>query len=398
MVAETAAGTGMCVIPVGGGTKLHLGNRPAAPAIAIRTSRLRGIVEYEPDNMSVSVLAGTPLAEVQALLATHRQFIPIDPPNPERATIGGLISCNASGPLRCRYGTIRDILLGVKLVHADGICTKAGGKLVKNVTGYDMCKLYTGALGTLGILTEATFKLMPLPDAVATIVLGFDSIHDAMEMAHALLREDLLPEALEVWNAAALARTGAGPVRTPWVLMLRIGDVPPALEWQAGRAVDIAAAKSAPVLMRLETADSGEFWRRAAQAREQEIPEPDALVKCPVLHRSMAETAHHMQDMARSLKAEIEIYTHAATFVLYGRLIWHEGIPGADLLRARLTELRSYCAALGGHMVAEKIQPEVKSGFDVWGYDAPALEIMRRVKRQFDPKGILNSGRFVGGI
>src|SRR5262245_16510821 len=147
-----AGAAGASMIPVGGGTKLHLGNPPREARVALHTRALSGIVEYEPDNMTVSVRAGTPLEEVQSTLARSRQFLAIDPPYPTRATAGGVAAANANGPLRFRYGTLRDMLIGVKVCHADGTVTKAGGKLVKNVTGYDMCKLYTGSLGPLGVL------------------------------------------------------------------------------------------------------------------------------------------------------------------------------------------------------------------------------------------------------
>ncbi len=396
--AAQAFSEGTVMLPVGGGTKLQLGNLAPRDAVAIRTSGLRGIAEYEPDNMTVSVRAGTPLAEVQEVLAAQRQFIPLDPPHPERATLGGLISCNTSGPLRFRYGTLRDFLLGVRIVHADGTETKAGGKLVKNVTGYDMCKLYTGALGTLGILTEATLKVMPRPEQVATIVLGHDSLRAALDTARALLRADLMPEAMEAWNSAAFSRTAPGGATAPWALMLRIGDAAPAVQWQADRAVEIAAADSSGVLLRLGAQESDPFWQRAAGAREAAAPGEEVRVKCSVPHRSAAEAAQRMQELAESLQARLEVYCHAGTYVLYGRYLWEEGSPDSDALKAGLVGLRRFCAAFGGHMVVEKIRPEAKTGFDVWGYEAPALEIMRRIKREFDPKALLNRGRFVGGI
>ncbi len=396
--AARAFSAGTVMLPVGGGTKLHLGNLAPRGAVAIRTSGLRGIAEYEPDNMTVSVRAGTPLAEVQEVLAGQGQFIPLDPPDPKRATLGGLVSCNTSGPLRFRYGTMRDFLLGVRVVHADGTETKAGGKLVKNVTGYDMCKLYTGALGTLGIVAEATLKVMPLTEDATTVVLGCDTFGAALETAQSLLRADLLPEALEAWNGAAFSRTASGRAAAPWVLMIRLGDTSPAVRWQAGRALEIAAAGSRAVLLELGAQESRLFWQGAAGAREAPAGGQEARVKCSVVHRAAADVAQRMQEMADSLRARLEVYCHAGTYVLYGRYLWEDGAPASDALRAGLAVLRRRCAGSGGHMVVETVRPEVKAGFDVWGYDAPALEIMRRIKREFDPQALLNRGRFVGGI
>jgi glycolate oxidase FAD binding subunit len=385
------------MVPVGGESKLHLGNPPLSPGLAVRTCKLRGVVEYEPDNMTVSVLAGTTLKELQDTLSANRQFLPLDPPHPERATAGGLVSCNTSGPIRFRYGTVRDFLLGAKIVHADGTATKAGGKLVKNVTGYDMCKLYTGALGTLGILTELTFKVQPQPEAVATAFIAYPSMVAALEATQVFLKSDLLPDAMEIWSAAAAA--SVVPDGAPaWTMMLRFGEVAPAVDWQVHRVRELAPARGGEVFRVIETAESEEFWHAAASQRGVEEGE-DALVKCSVLYQSTAATASVMEQMAEKLGAQVRIYCHGGNYVLYGRYSWSGNAPpGAEDLRQALRELRRHCTACNGHMVVEKVRHSVKEGFDVWGYEAPALEIMRRIKREFDPMRLLNPGRFVGGI
>jgi glycolate oxidase FAD binding subunit len=386
------------MIPVGGGTKLHLGNLVRTTPLAIRTDGLQGILEYEPDNMTVSVAAGTSLQELQTALTAHRQFLPLDPPDPELSTVGGVVACNSSGPIRFRYGTVRDLLIGVRIVHADGTATKAGGKLVKNVTGYDMCKLYTGSLGTLGILTELTFKVQPQPEAVATALLGYPSIGAALEATQVFLKADLVPDAMEAWNDAAFRRLGVGPAAAPWVLMLRFGEVAPAVEWQLKRLQEVAPAGKGELLRLIETAESETFWRGAASARELPDVGEEALVKCSVLYQSTAATAALMQQTAEQLGAQIEIFCHAGTYILYGRYSWKEGIADRAELQRAFTSLRQHCVACGGHTVVEKIHAEAKKGFDVWGYQASSLELMRRIKREFDPKGLLNPGRFVGGI
>src|SRR6058998_870669 len=232
-----ASDSGTTMIPVGGGTKLLLGNSPRSAQLAIRTGNLKGIVEYEPDNMTVSALAGTTLHQLQDILKNSNQFLPLDPPHASRATLGGIVACNSSGPIRFRYGTVRDMLIGVKIVHADGTPTKAGGKLVKNVTGYDMCKLYTGSLGTLGILSELTFKVQPRPDSMATVFLAYPSITLALEATQLFIKSDLLPDAMETWNREALLPLSdfSSSTQSPWVLMIRFGEVEPAVRWQLER-------------------------------------------------------------------------------------------------------------------------------------------------------------------
>jgi len=398
-VMRQAWESGTSMIPVGGATKLHLGNPPRSAGLAINTCRLRGISEYEPDNLTVSVLAGTPLDELQSVLKNHGQFLPLDPPSPQSATVGGLVACNTSGPLRFRYGTLRDLLIGIRIVHADGTPTKAGGKLVKNVSGYDMCKLYAGSLGTLGILAELTFKLMPRPEAWGTIILGYASAENAFGSGQAVLKQKLIPDSIEAWNGEALRAAAGIQDCTPWVLMIRFGEVRPAVEWQLHRVEEIARSTGADILHVLDTTDSERFWRRASAARAPVAGESDMLVRCSVLYRSSAAIAGHMEELGRSLGARTHLFCHAGDSVLYGQYCWdHSAARSPREVQDRLKNLREHCSTSGGHCVIERAHRDIKSGLDVWGYQAPALKVMRRIKEEFDPKSLLNPGRFVGGI
>ncbi len=400
-VMKDAYDGGITMIPVGGGTKLHLGNIPRSAQLAIRTTRLNGIVEYEPDNMTVSVLAGTPLQELQNVLRGSNQFLPLDPPHASQATLGGIVACNSSGPIRFRYGTVRDMLIGVKIVHADGTATKAGGKLVKNVTGYDMCKLYIGSLGTLGILSELTFKVQPRSDCLASVFLAYSSIAAALEATQLVLKSELLPDGLEVWNREALQPMSEflSQSEAPWVLMIRFGEVEAATRWQVEKLKEVAPCSGGEILDILSTEQSQQVWERASSARETPDSREEVSVKCSVLYRSTPETARLMLELGGRLGARTLLYCHAGNYVLYARYLWENGARrSANELHEAILDLRRYCQAEGGHTIVEKIRPEAKNAFDVWGYEAPALEIMRRIKQEFDPKGLMNPGRFVGGI
>ena len=389
------------MLAVGGASRLHLGNTPRSADVAVRTSGLQGVVEYEPDNMTVSVLAGTPLRQLQDTLRQGGQFLPLDPPLPDRSTVGGIVACNMSGPIRFRYGTVRDMLIGVKIVHADGTMTKAGGKLVKNVTGYDMCKLYTGSLGTLGILSELTLKVQPLPKTVETAFLRYPTFEKAMESTQHFLRSELLPDAIEAWNPEGARSIPGAPVggNDSWILSLRFGDVEAAVRWQMDRLKQAVPETGGEILGILSREESLRFWEGAASAREDPSKSAEVLVKCSVLYQTAPETARLLEEIGGPLGARTSIFCHAGTYVLFGRLAWDEGtgIP-SETLRKSILALRARCVASGGHAVIEKSPREVKNGLDVWGYDAPALEIMRKIKNEFDPKGLLNPGRFVGGI
>src|SRR6185295_5876810 len=162
---EAASQIVASVIPWGGGTRMTLGFPPRAGSLVLQTERLNEIVEYEPADLTVTVQAGMRLAALQARLGAEGQMLALDPAAADRATIGGLIAANASGPLRLVYGTARDLVIGTRVVNADGVISKAGGRVVKNVAGYDLNKLYVGSLGTVGVVVELSFKLHPLPQA-----------------------------------------------------------------------------------------------------------------------------------------------------------------------------------------------------------------------------------------
>ncbi len=396
MASAWEAGTTM--VPVGRGTKLHLGNPPLSAQLAVHTRQLRGIVEYEADNMTVSILAGTSLQELQEVLRTHNQFLPLDPPQAEQATIGGLVASNVSGALRFRYGTIRDMLIGARIVHANGTQTKAGGKLVKNVSGYDMCKLYTGSLGTLGILSELTFKVQPRSETLATIVLAYPSFKSAHEATQVILRSELLPDAMEAWNTLA-TQPLAPPSSAPWILMIRFGEFSAAVEWQVNKLKRVIPETGGEILRIMETEESERFWQQAASAREPSPDGEEVLLKCSVLYQSMVNTVRLMEELGERLGARTCLFCHAGTYVIYGSYRWAEKtVATNDDLHQGLMALRQNCTSLGGHVVVEKVRTDIKKSMDVWGYQSPALEIMKKIKKAFDPKGLLNPGRFVGGI
>jgi len=200
-VMRLAHREGAAVIPWGGGTGMGLGNLPRRYDIALSLTRLNAVVEHEPADLTATVLAGRTLADLQDHLSSVGQFLPLDPPSPAEATIGGILAANAAGPARHAHGTARDLVLGLRFVQADGRVIKAGGKVVKNVAGYDMCRLLIGSLGTLGIIVEACFRLTPLPKAQLTLAVAVPSAQEAYRLAGQAAGLSL--RALELLNAAA---------------------------------------------------------------------------------------------------------------------------------------------------------------------------------------------------
>ena len=389
---------GVSMIPIGAGTRLEFGNPPHSAGLAMHTARLHGVVEYEPANLTVSVRAGTPLRKLQEILRAENQFLPLDPPHAGRATLGGIVACSSSGPIRFRYGTVRDMVIGIRVVHADGTATKSGGKLVKNVSGYDMCKLYAGSLGTLGITTELTFRVQPVPQETATLALAFPSPGTAFAASQALIHADLAPDAMEALNHDAFASLHGDARGAPWVLLLRFGETEEAVRWQVDRAREMAAASQGEVLYVQDAAESETFWQRAAGLREIPAGVDALLLKCPALCQTAVETGRRLSDLGKRLGARTLVFCHAGTWILYGRYEFPSGACDAAHLRQEIAELRRQCIPSGGHVIVESAHAEVKRGLDTWGYEGSALELMRRIKAQFDPAGLLNPGRFVGGI
>ena len=208
-VVLACSAAGATVACWGGGAAMGLGNPPSRLDVVLRLDGLTRVVELDEANLNVTVEAGVRLGDLQPLLMARREFLPLDPPQAERMTIGGLVAANASGPGRLLYGPARDWVLGLRVVLPSGERIRCGGKVIKNVSGYDMNKLFIGSMGTLGVVTEATFKLLPVPAVRATVAGAFTEVAQVAEVVSRTLESHLLPEALEALDAQALRALGS---------------------------------------------------------------------------------------------------------------------------------------------------------------------------------------------
>ena len=395
---------GKAVVPWGGGTAMALGNLPRACDLVIGTSRLNRVLEYEPSDLTVVVEAGITLGALQEELGEKGQFLPLDPPLPERATIGGILSANSSGPIRAHFGAIRDRLIGIKVVNANGDVTKGGGKVVKNVSGYDMNKVYTGALGTLGIIVEAAFKLAPLFRETRSLLVGCDTTAEAGDLAKDLRSAGVYPVALQLVGGGGFA------VRTGYAVALKIGGVREAVERQTRVVMDLCSAKGLPatdegekfwqILRKGEsgyTIDGGHrgetFWRLVCDAGRGSNSPATMIVKATCLPSDAASLTERVRE---ALEGGSSVSCNMVNGVVYGYL-WEDTLD-ADEMEARVSKIRRAAAELNGHCVVEACPRELKERIDVWGLDGPQLDLMKRIKEQFDPNGTLNPGRFVKGI
>lgn len=384
---KLAAAEGWCVVPAGAGTWLEMGNRVVRFHLIISTSQMQRVLEYEPADLTCTVEAGVSLRDFNARAAEHREFIPLDPFGDERATIGATIATGSYGPLRCAYGTPRDWLIGARVVHADGTISKAGGKVVKNVAGYDLCKLYTGSFGTLAIIAEMSFKLRALPAVGKTLVFYADNAEALCNLTARLLDSDLQPAAMELLSPQMGLPLEGGR----YALALRCwNEEAETVDWQLGEARRLGAELRHAVPGQDEAA---EFWR--AYHASETATEWTYSLRVTALPADLGAT---LADVQRLLPTAT-VRAHAANGV--ARI--HGGADLLNELRPRhrhklLTELREAAQARGGQLVILRAPQEIKHQLDVWGEPGATARLMRAIKQQYDPQQRLNHGRFVAGI
>jgi len=373
-VLRLANDASLAVIPRGGGTKLSWGNPPTRAEIILSTARLDKIIEHAWADLTVSVEAGCTIQKLQTALAQHGQRLALDPLWPERATIGGVLSTNDSGSLRLRFGALRDLIIGVTLALPDGTLASSGGKVVKNVAGYDLPKLITGALGTLAVITRAVFRLHPLPRNSKTLSLSGCTLEDMQRLILAIQDSKLAHTALQ-----ARIVQDAEPV-----IDILFEGTEAGIAAQEAQLQAIAGSSSVLAAHSAVWSASQELWTSTNSTNV-------AVAKISTLPASIAHTIESVQRAAGARKAQWKI-TMQATGLGWLRL---EGTP--ENLHAVLSDLRFELEHASGSLGAFH-HPAGMQHIDAWGTPSDALPLMRAVKHQFDPKKTLNPGRFLGGL
>jgi len=371
---KIATGAGLQVIPRGGATKMDWGNPPRSGELMLSTRRLNRVVEHAWADMTATVEAGCTLQQLQQTLAEHGQRLALDPLWPEQATIGGILATNDSGPLRIRFGSLRDLVIGITLVLPDGTLAKSGGKVVKNVAGYDLPKLATGSLGTLGIITQAIFRLHPVPRESRT--LSFSNADSETMNALVLAIQDcnIVPTGVQVRAASS---------STPDV-DLRFEGTTAGCDAQIEQTLRIASGAR-----RIES--PADVWN--ARSTLWSGAEPSVVCKFSLLPSDLGNFLNLIRKASEPLHLPWKLVAQAVG-VGYLRL---EGNDTGALLNA-LQDFRKNLETRGGSLVILRCPLEIKSKMDVWGSAGDALPLMRSIKAQFDPTGVLNPGRFIGGI
>jgi glycolate oxidase FAD binding subunit len=371
---KLASREGLVVSPRGGRTKMHLGDPPASLDLIVSTARMNEIIEHVPGDQVVRVQAGVRLRDLQEQLSGSDQMLAIDPPETE-ATIGGIVSANASGPRRYRYGTIRDLIIGITVVLHDGTVAKAGSKVVKNVAGYDLSKLFTGSLGTLGIIATANFRLHPIPEASRTVAVEVVSPEAAAGAAQAMMHSQVEPTAVEL-------RYG----EDTRLLTVLLESIPAGVE----EKVEAASFLLNPF---------GEVRTLSDEERghlgPSTVGEDEAVVKISAPPADLADVLGTVLGAAeRRGLAHPHITGHAAGGVTFVGFSGGDEDAGAHFVE----ELREIWVRRGGSVTLQRAPLALKRRVGAWDNGGDYLGLIRRVKEKFDPRGGMNPGRFVGGV
>jgi glycolate oxidase FAD binding subunit len=379
---------GFAVIPRGSGTKLGWGNPPSRAEIILSTLRLNEIIEHAWADLTVAVGAGCTIQQLQETLAQHGQRLALDPLWPEKATIGGILSTNDSGALRLRFGALRDLIIGVTLALPDGTLASSGGRVVKNVAGYDLPKLVTGALGTLGVITRAVFRLHPLPHHSRSLSISTAQPDETEKCVLAIQNSKL---------AHTFLQSHFSDDTSPVSDILFEGT-------EAGLAAQETQLRNLSAPANISEASSP-TWTAREDLWNFPDPESTAIAKISILPSNLASTVQRIDGAARvhHLRWKALIY---ATGIGWLRLECQAPAKNDPAERARtaLVQLRGALQLLrtelenqGSSLVVMHVPVKMPT-FDAWGYAGDALPLMKSVKHRLDPKNTLNPGRFVGGI
>lgn len=379
-LVRQAKSEGQPVFPRGGATQIGMGNPPARPGRIVDMRGLDGVLDYPARDMTITVQAGITLAPLQQILAKENQRLPIDVPRASEATLGGVVAANVSGPRRFGFGTLRDYVIGVSAINDEGEEFKAGGRVVKNVAGYDMCKLLVGSLGTLGIITQITLKLRPLAESSELVALTIPDarLGEGLDRIHSTRTRPVAVELLDSQRPMQEVRSK----KDGWTLLVGFEGNKEAVEWQVKQL-------QVEWLGQAESQTLGSESSRSTWNDLITPPTNACVFKANLLPSGVAE-------FCRGVKSDaMTIQSHAASGIVlgYGRV----GLT-VEEAASMLNEWRQLAAARQGKVIVAACPSEWKKSLNVWGPESGDVWLMREVKKKLDPNNLFNPGRFVGGI
>ncbi|WP_409305083.1 FAD-binding oxidoreductase [Peribacillus sp. SCS-155] len=394
-VLKFANDNGKKVNVAGGSTKRGFGGLFDSADLLLSLSNYKGIVEHTVGDMTLTVKAGTPFKELQEYLAQYNQKVSLDPAWPEFSTIGGIIASNESGPKRLGYGSARDTVIGLRMVYPDGQIIRAGGKVVKNVAGYDMNKLFIGSMGTLGVLSEVTVKLRPLPKAESLVLLSFpnENLEDVRSFVTRLLDSVMEPISLELMNPElSEALTG----QKVFTLAISFEDVESSVAYQVEYVDNLRPVGSSMTVLRQNEAQA--FWSKfyciapnGAAAGTEDVSR--ASLKVGVVNMDVLKVLKEGQVLNESGKLSVEAHGGLG----HGLCQVHLQGEEEDILQG-IKQIRGLAESSGGYAIVKHLPFSLRQKLDVWGPKPSHFFLLEGIKTKIDPNRILNNKRFVGGI
>jgi glycolate oxidase FAD binding subunit len=372
-VMATANQNKWSVLPCGSMSKLNWGGLGKNIDIIVSTERINQLIEHAVGDLTVTVEAGMKFGEIQELLAKSRQSLAIDPAFPDSATIGGIVATADTGSLRQRYGGIRDQLLGITFIRADGQIAKAGGRVVKNVAGYDLMKLFTGAFGTLGIISQVTFRVYPLPETSATVILT-GKAENISHAATILQGSELTPTKADLLSNQLVSSLGLGQEIG---LVVQFQSISESVKEQSNRILAIGQQLGLETVIYADENEAN-LWQVITKKIYSSENNFVITSKIGVLPTSAVEVINQIQ---------------------FGLIHLNSGLGLVQLENQnQVLSLRNLCENNSGFLTVLSAPVEVKEKLDIWGYTGNALQVMQGIKKQFDANLILSPGRFVNGI
>ena len=365
--------------PIGSGSKFSWGNGLALDALMlVSTAKLDQVIDHAVGDLTVTVQAGMRFGELQTQLKKAGQFVAIDPSYEDRATVGGIVATGDSGALRHRYNSVRDMVLGVELVRSDGERVKAGGRVVKNVAGYDLMKLLTGSYGTLGIMTQVTLRLYPLQESSKTVFLSGEASAVARVM-RALLNSGLTPTAIDLLSATVCEPLDlSAAMGLSMGLLVRFQGLAESVTEQVKRLMALGQSQELTTAVPLA---EDQLWQCLGQVLTREASADRVLCKWAVRSAETVATLSYLQEKFPDASARFHV----------GGGLGQVQFP--SVTAAELLGVRSFVEARGGFLTVLEAPDELKASLDVWGYQGNGLGWMRSIKQRFDPQGLLSPGR-----
>lgn len=387
------------IIPRGNGTKLGVGSKPDKLGIVLVTKNLNKLIEHQHENLTFTAEAGMTLTAAQEILSSKAQFIPLDPHHSRKATLGGIAATNSTGPMMMRYGTSRDLIIEMKAVIASGKSIRSGAKVVKNVAGYDLKKLFIGSFGTLGVISELTFRTYPLPESEVTLLAQFESPKDAFAASRAVRDTGLSVTSIEMLDDGAfgLITDSYAPTKTTsWTLAIRIDGYASVIAKWSTRISEVCSSNGSRHTDEVKGDESKRFWNSINEIEGVPLLDRSVHFNVSVPQSKTLQIIEKLSTFRarRDIELAVSALPSLGSIQTFFLAKDHSGIDFGSIVEG----LRVSALELNGNLTVISAPPQIKETLDVWGPTPPEFRLMKAIKENFDPDGIMTSGRYFGGL